>query len=170
MPTLLKVAILMGSRSDLDTMKAATKELDEFGVPYEMKALSAHRSPDAVKEFVESATLRGARVFIAGAGVAAHLAGAVAAQTAYPVIGVPIGSSKLGGMDSLLSTVQMPPGVLDSLMKKREWQETLSQTPIFSVWWSNGRTGAEEPRVWVRVPVTRKAGIEISMAVEDHLS
>ncbi len=111
MPTLLKVAILMGSRSDLDTMKAATKELDEFGVPYEMKALSAHRSPDAVKEFVESATLRGARVFIAGAGVAAHLAGAVAAQTAYPVIGVPIGSSKLGGMDSLLSTVQMPPGV-----------------------------------------------------------
>jgi phosphoribosylaminoimidazole carboxylase PurE protein len=105
------VSILMGSDSDLDTMKEAARVLEEFGVPYEIQVLSAHRSPRLVTEFAEKAEGRGLRVLIAGAGGAAHLAGVVAAHTVLPVIGVPIPSSSLGGMDSLLSTVQMPSGI-----------------------------------------------------------
>lgn len=105
------VSILMGSDSDLDTMKEAARVLEEFGVSYEIRVLSAHRSPRLVTEFAEKAEGRGLRVLIAGASGAAHLAGVVAAHTVLPVIGVPIPSSSLGGMDSLLSTVQMPSGI-----------------------------------------------------------
>ena len=105
-----RVAILMGSDSDLPVMRKAAETLGEFGIPHRMTIGSAHRSPDFVRDFVRQAEADGVRVFIAAAGMAAHLAGAVAALTARPVIGVPLGG-KLSGFDSLLSTAQMPPGV-----------------------------------------------------------
>jgi 5-(carboxyamino)imidazole ribonucleotide mutase len=105
------VGIIMGSESDREVMEAAANELAERGISYEMQALSAHRNPRAVAEYASTAALRGVRVIIAGAGKAAALPGVVAAYTELPVIGVPIRTSDLGGMDSLLSIVQMPPGV-----------------------------------------------------------
>jgi 5-(carboxyamino)imidazole ribonucleotide mutase len=105
------VGIVMGSTSDWDTMQAAAKVLDEFGVPYEAKAMSAHRSPQLVAEWASSAAQRGMKVIIAAAGGAAHLAGVVAAHTTLPVLGVPMPSKHLQGLDSLLSTVQMPKGI-----------------------------------------------------------
>jgi len=105
------VLILMGSDSDAPVMQAAGDALDEFGLTWEMTVASAHRSPARVLRLVEEAPARGVKVFIVGAGAAAHLAGVVAAHTSLPVIGVPIDSSALKGMDALLSTVQMPPGV-----------------------------------------------------------
>jgi len=105
------VGILMGSTSDWEVMKQAAKMLDEFGVAYEARAMSAHRTPDLVEEFVTAAPARGMRCIIAGAGGAAHLAGVVAAHTKLPVLGVPMPSKHLNGMDSLLSTVQMPKGI-----------------------------------------------------------
>ena len=105
------VSIVMGSDSDLDIMREAAKSLEEFGIPYEMDVASAHRSPARTTEFARGAAGRGIRVIIAGAGGAAHLAGVIAAETTLPVIGVPIPSSSLQGLDSLLSTVQMPAGV-----------------------------------------------------------
>jgi 5-(carboxyamino)imidazole ribonucleotide mutase len=105
------VGIIMGSESDREVMEAAANELTERGISYEMQALSAHRNPRAVAEYASTAALRGVRVIIAGAGKAAALPGVVAAYTELPVIGVPIRTSDLGGMDSLLSIVQMPPGV-----------------------------------------------------------
>ena len=105
------VGILMGSKSDWETMQAATRILDEFGVPNEAKVASAHRSPDLVTEYVKSAEGRGLEVFIAAAGLAAHLPGVVAAQTLLPVLGVPMHSNALGGLDALLSMAQMPGGV-----------------------------------------------------------
>lgn len=107
----MKVLILMGSDSDVDVMKAAAKGLDELGVPYHMTVASAHRTPERVARLIEEATAKGCGVIIAGAGMAAHLAGVVASHTVLPVIGVPIDASPLGGMDALLSTVQMPPGI-----------------------------------------------------------
>ena len=104
------VGILMGSTSDWETMKNASDVLKDFGVPHECRALSAHRTPEAVVEFVSSAEDRGIEVMIAAAGGAAHLAGVVAAHTILPVLGVPM-SSVLNGLDSLLSTVQMPGGI-----------------------------------------------------------
>lgn len=104
------VAILMGSDSDLEVMNEGAQTLKEFGVPYEMKVLSAHRSPEDVTRFAKQAKGRGFQVIICGAGGAAHLAGVVAAQTTLPVIGIPINSTALGGLDSLLATVQMPAG------------------------------------------------------------
>ena len=104
------VAIIMGSKSDWDTMRNAVETLDELGVPNEARVLSAHRTPDATAEFARSAADRGVRVIIAGAGGAAHLAGVIAAHTWLPVLGVPI-QSKLQGLDSLLSTAQMPGGI-----------------------------------------------------------
>jgi 5-(carboxyamino)imidazole ribonucleotide mutase len=101
----------MGSTSDWETMKAAAKMLEEFGVPYEAKAMSAHRTPEMVSEWAASAAQRGLKAIIAGAGGAAHLAGVVAAHTTLPVLGVPIPSKHLQGLDSLLSTVQMPKGI-----------------------------------------------------------
>ncbi len=105
------IGIVMGSTSDWDTMQAAAKMLDEFGVPYEAKAMSAHRSPQLVAEWASSAAQRGMKVIIAAAGGAAHLAGVVAAHTTLPVLGVPMPSRHLQGLDSLLSTVQMPKGI-----------------------------------------------------------
>jgi 5-(carboxyamino)imidazole ribonucleotide mutase len=105
------VGIVMGSTSDWDTMKNAAKMLDEFGVAYEAKAMSAHRSPELVAEWAGGAAKRGMKVIIAAAGGAAHLAGVVAAHTTLPVLGVPMPSKHLQGLDSLLSTVQMPKGI-----------------------------------------------------------
>jgi len=105
------VGILMGSDSDLPVMEEAAKVLKEFGIPYEMTVSSAHRTPKRTSEYARGAEGRGIRVIIAGAGSAAHLAGFIAAETTLPVIGVPIDSSPLKGLDSLLSTVQMPGGV-----------------------------------------------------------
>jgi len=105
------IGIVMGSTSDWETMKAAAKMLKEFGVPYEAKAMSAHRTPRQVVKWVESAPKRGVKAIIAAAGGAAHLAGVVAAHTTLPVLGVPMPSQHLKGLDSLLSTVQMPKGV-----------------------------------------------------------
>lgn len=106
-----KVGIVMGSDSDLEIMKEAALVLKQFDIPFEMTIASAHRSPKRAAEFASSARKRGIKVIIAGAGHAAHLAGTMAALTAIPIIGVPIDSSCLKGFDSLLSTVQMPPGV-----------------------------------------------------------
>ena len=105
------IGIVMGSTSDWETMKAAAKMLDDFGVPYEAKAMSAHRTPELVAEWATSAAKRGMKAIIAGAGGAAHLAGVVAAHTTLPVLGVPMPSQHLQGLDSLLSTVQMPKGI-----------------------------------------------------------
>ncbi len=101
----------MGSTSDWETMQNASKTLDKFGVPHECKVVSAHRTPDLLFEFAKSAESRGIEVIIAGAGGAAHLPGMVAAQTLVPVLGVPVQSKALSGIDSLLSIVQMPAGI-----------------------------------------------------------
>ena len=105
------VGIIMGSDSDLPVMQAAGKTLEEFGVPYEISVLSAHRTPDKTHEYVTTAKERGLKVIIAAAGGAAHLAGVTAANTTLPIIGVPLASGAFNGLDSLLSTVQMPSGV-----------------------------------------------------------
>ncbi len=105
-----KVSIIMGSTSDLKVMEAAALLLDEMEIPFEINALSAHRTPEKVEEFAKSAKNRGIQVIIAGAGMAAHLPGVIAAMTPLPIIGVPINAS-LDGMDSLLAIVQMPPGI-----------------------------------------------------------
>lgn len=107
----MSVAIVMGSASDTSVMEGAIDALSEFSVPFEVRVLSAHRTPDDTIDFARQAAGRGIRVFIAGAGGAAHLAGVIAAATPLPVIGVPIALSNLGGLDSLLSMVQMPKGV-----------------------------------------------------------
>lgn len=105
-----RVSIIMGSTSDLGVMEAAAKVLDEFEIPFEINALSAHRTPEAVEIFAKGAKSRGIQVIIAAAGMAAHLPGVIAAMTTLPVIGVPINAS-LNGWDSLLAIVQMPPGI-----------------------------------------------------------
>ena len=106
-----QVSIVMGSDSDLEIMREAGKALDDFGIAYEIDVTSAHRSPDRSADFAKKAADRGIKVIIAGAGGAAHLAGVIAAHTILPVVGVPIPSTSLNGMDSLLSTVQMPAGI-----------------------------------------------------------
>ncbi len=111
MPEQPKVAIIMGSRSDWETMRHASEMLTALGVPHESRVVSAHRTPDFLFEFVASAETRGIEVIIAGAGGAAHLPGMAAAKTTLPVLGVPVQSRALSGMDSLLSIVQMPKGV-----------------------------------------------------------
>ena len=105
------IGIVMGSTSDWETMKAAAKVLEEFGVAYEAKAMSAHRTPKAVIQWTENAAASGMQAIIAAAGGAAHLAGVIAAHTTLPVLGVPMASKHLKGLDSLLSTVQMPKGI-----------------------------------------------------------
>jgi 5-(carboxyamino)imidazole ribonucleotide mutase len=104
------VSIIMGSASDYKVMEKAAIQLNEFKIPFEINALSAHRTPDEVEEFAKNASSRGIKVIIAGAGMAAHLCGVIAAMTTIPVIGVPINAS-LDGMDALLAIVQMPPGI-----------------------------------------------------------
>ncbi|HXV27688.1 MAG TPA: 5-(carboxyamino)imidazole ribonucleotide mutase [bacterium] len=106
-----QVAILMGSDSDFEIMKEGAEVLKEFGVSVDVQVLSAHRSPELVREFVSGAREKGFKVIIAGAGGAAHLAGVVAAHTTLPVIGVPVNSTPLNGFDALLATVQMPAGI-----------------------------------------------------------
>ncbi len=105
------VGVIMGSKSDWPTMKSATDMLDEFGITYEVKVVSAHRTPDLMFEYAETAQDRGLEVIIAGAGGSAHLPGMVASKTIVPVLGVPIQSKALSGQDSLLSIVQMPGGI-----------------------------------------------------------
>jgi len=105
------IAIIMGSKSDWETMEHTAKTLDELKIPYEVKSVSAHRTPDLLFQFAESAHERGIEVIIAGAGGAAHLPGMIAAKTHLPVLGVPVQSKALNGMDSLLSIVQMPAGI-----------------------------------------------------------
>ena len=105
------VAVMMGSKSDLEIMKGAAEIVKKLGLTVTVRVLSAHRTPEQAATFVRESTAGGTKVFICGAGVAAHLAGAVAAHTTRPVIGVPLASGSLQGFDSLLSTVQMPPGM-----------------------------------------------------------
>jgi phosphoribosylaminoimidazole carboxylase PurE protein len=105
------VSVLMGSDSDLSVMKEALETLKRFGIPYELYLTSAHRTPERTKEFALKAEARGVKVLIVGAGAAAHLAGVIASLTRLPVIGVPIDATSLGGLDALLSTVQMPGGI-----------------------------------------------------------
>lgn len=111
MDTAPLVGIIMGSTSDMPVMEGCTAQLDELGVPYELVVASAHRNPEKVHEWAQTAADRGIKVIIAAAGKAAHLGGVVAAFTPLPVVGVPMKTSDLGGMDSLLSMVQMPTGV-----------------------------------------------------------
>ncbi len=106
-----QIGLVLGSDSDWHVMREAAKILDDFSLPYEVNVISAHRSPQAAHEYATTASGRGLKVIIAAAGMAAHLAGAIAANTTLPVIGVPVSSGSLGGMDALLATVQMPPGV-----------------------------------------------------------
>ncbi len=106
-----KVAVIMGSDSDLSVMKDAVDKLKQFGIPYEVHVISAHRTPAAAEQFASTAAEKGFGVIIAGAGKAAHLGGVLAAYTTLPVIGVPIKTSMMGGLDSLLSIVQMPSGI-----------------------------------------------------------
>ncbi len=105
------VGILVGSESDLPVLEKCTARLEALEIDYELEVLSAHRTPDAVADYVASAPERGIKVFVCAAGMAAHLAGAVAARTNLPVIGIPVAAGTLGGLDALLSTVQMPSGV-----------------------------------------------------------
>ncbi len=106
-----QVAIVMGSSSDWETMQQAAQQLKDFGVPYDARVISAHRSPDLLFDYIKEMGAKGVRCFIAGAGGAAHLAGVIAGKTALPVLGVPMPSKHLNGMDSLLSIVQMPKGI-----------------------------------------------------------
>ena len=106
-----KVGILMGSDSDLEVMREAEKRLDSFGIVYETRIMSAHRTPEKAAQYAATAQQRGLEVIICGAGAAAHLAGTIAANTTLPVIGIPIDSSSLKGLDALLATVQMPAGI-----------------------------------------------------------
>ena len=111
MKTAAQVAVIMGSKSDWGTMKHAVEMLEKFGIPHESRIVSAHRTPDLLTEFAKAAAERGIQVIIAGAGGAAHLPGMVAAHTHLPVLGVPVQSRALSGMDSLLSIAQMPGGI-----------------------------------------------------------
>lgn len=108
---MFKVGIIMGSKSDYEVMSGAMKTLEQFGIEYEKRVISAHRAPDALAEWTKGAKARGLSVIIAGAGGAAHLPGVIAAMTTLPVIGIPVKSKALGGLDSLLSIVQMPSGI-----------------------------------------------------------
>ncbi len=125
------VAIIMGSDSDLPTMTETTKVLQKFGIPFEVEVASAHRSPARVHEFATTAMERGIRVIIAAAGGAAHLAGVVASCTTLPVVAVPLSATSLNGMDALLATVQMPPGVPVASMALDKWGAT--NAGIFAV-------------------------------------
>jgi phosphoribosylaminoimidazole carboxylase PurE protein len=116
-----KVAVIMGSDSDLPVMEGCISVLKEFEVPHEVRILSAHRTPDVTAEFAAGAESKGFDVIIAAAGGAAHLAGAVAAQTTLPVIGIPLAATSLGGFDALLSTVQMPPGIPVATVSLGKW-------------------------------------------------
>lgn len=143
-----KVGILMGSKSDLDVMSETAKVLQDFDVPYEMNVTSAHRAPHKTAEYARTAEERGLQVIIAGAGAAAHLAGVLASQTVLPVIGVPIDSSSLKGLDSLLATVQMPPGV-----------------PVATV--AIGKTGATNAAL-LAIQILSRSDPSLAQKLKDH--
>ena len=129
------VSIIMGSTSDLPVMEKAAKVLNDFQIPFEMNALSAHRTPEEVEEFAKSAADKGVKVIIAGAGMAAHLPGVIASMTSLPIIGVPINAS-LDGMDALLAIVQMPPGIpvaTVAIGKAGAWNAALLAVQILSL-------------------------------------
>jgi phosphoribosylaminoimidazole carboxylase PurE protein len=105
------VGVVMGSQSDLEIMQGCVEQLEEFGIPYEVRVISAHRTPDVAHEYAATACERGVKVIIAAAGMSAALAGVLASETTLPIVGVPINSGPLNGVDALLSTMQMPPGV-----------------------------------------------------------
>lgn len=119
-----EVGILMGSKNDFETLKPCCDVLDEFGIEWEARVLSAHRTPDAALEYAATAESRGMQVMICAAGGAAHLGGVVAAKTVLPVLAVPIASTPLGGLDSLLSMVQMPPGIPVGTLAIGKWGAT----------------------------------------------
>ena len=144
------VGLIMGSASDYEVMEKAEKIFDEFGVGYETEIISAHRTPERAAEYAATAKERGLKVIIAGAGWAAHLAGAMAAGTTLPVIGVPIDSSPLSGFDSLLSTVQMPKGI-----------------PVATV--SIGKGGAENAAL-LAVEILALQDEKLSSLLEEHRS
>ena len=143
-----KVAVLMGSDSDLDTMQLAVDQLAHFGIPCDVHVLSAHRVPDAVADFAASAEANGFAVIIAGAGKAAHLAGVLAAKTILPVIGVPIETRLAGGLDSLLSMVQMPRGV-----------------PVATM--GTGKSGAHNAAI-LAAQILARADPELRQKLRDH--
>ncbi|MFC1754188.1 5-(carboxyamino)imidazole ribonucleotide mutase [Thermoproteota archaeon] len=118
---MIKVAIVMGSKSDLDTVKLTAEILKNFGVKYEVKVLSAHRTPKELEKYVHAAERKGVKVIIAAAGGSAALAGVIASHTTLPIIGIPIETKSLKGLDSLLSTVQMPPGIPVACMSIGSW-------------------------------------------------
>lgn len=142
------VGIIMGSKSDLETFKASVEILKEFGVPHEVRALSAHRIPDAVVEWAGSAEKRGLEVIIAGAGGAAALPGVVAAKTLLPVLGVPIDSTSLGGLDALLSIVQMPKGVPVGTLAVGNWGAANAALMAVSILGNKHPEYREKLRAW----------------------
>jgi 5-(carboxyamino)imidazole ribonucleotide mutase len=155
------VGIIMGSDSDLEIMRDAAKALDEFGVPHEVRIVSAHRTPDAMADYARTARARGLKVIIAGAGGAAHLPGMTAAHTTLPVIGVPVPSKALSGLDSLYSIVQMPGGI-----------------PVATVAIGNARNAAllavqilavSDATLHARLEAFRRAQAEESMRKNDKL-
>jgi phosphoribosylaminoimidazole carboxylase PurE protein len=154
------VGIVMGSDSDLEVMTEAALSLDALGIPYEMTVASAHRTPDRARQYARTAVTRGIEVIIAGAGGAAHLAGSLASETTLPVIGVPIPSSSLGGMDSLLSTVQMPGGIPVATMaigKAGARNAGILAAQILSLEYSEIRERLERHRDQMKRDVERKS-------------
>lgn len=155
----------MGSTSDLPTMQLAADILDEFGVPHEVRVVSAHRTPDMMADYAKSARGRGIKVIIAGAGGAAHLPGMVAAHTTLPVIGVPVKSSALSGLDSLLSIVQMPRGVPVATVAIGESGATnagLLAAQIIAIEDDELRARVDASREHSRADVTRDSEISVS--------
>src|SRR5262249_13894214 len=148
--TPFQVSILMGSDTDLETMRACQDTLKEFGIASDLKILSAHRTPDPLADYMKNSEAQGVKIFVAAAGMAAHLAGAVAARTTKPVIGVPLDASSLGGLDSLLSTVQMPSGV-----------------PVATV--AIGRAGAKNA-AFLAVQILSLSDAALAKKLEEHRS
>ncbi|MFZ5844648.1 MAG: 5-(carboxyamino)imidazole ribonucleotide mutase [Pseudomonadota bacterium] len=157
----VQVGIIMGSQSDWETMQHAATMLDQLGVPYEVRVVSAHRTPDLLFEYAETAQQRGLKVIIAGAGGAAHLPGMCAAKTVLPVLGVPVESKALSGVDSLYSIVQMPTGIAVGTLaigKAGAGNAGLLAAQII---------GAFEPKVQAKVDAFRKAQTERVLANPD---
>jgi 5-(carboxyamino)imidazole ribonucleotide mutase len=149
-----RIAILMGSKSDLETLTPAREILDEFGIAHEVRVLSAHRTPDALFAYVESAEARGIEAFIAAAGGAAHLPGVIAAKTILPVLGVPVASTSLLGLDALLSIVQMPKGV--PVATFAVGKAGAANAALYAV----AILGAAEPELRAKLKAWRKAQAE----------
>ena len=141
------VGIVMGSRSDWETMQHAAQKLDALGVPYEVKVVSAHRTPDVLFSYAESAGGRGLRAIIAGAGGAAHLPGMLASKTAVPVLGVPVQSKALNGMDSLLSIVQMPAALFAAALLAPEHADISAALEAFRAKQTDDVMAHDDPRI-----------------------